>query len=105
MQFDAQLFDILTFQIFKLKSMRYKQPIWEIIKEKAPASMAIQIPAFLIADQTAIKYGLGMVRPGARGLKRWNKAIRMPWMMKAAIAVGIAHNAICNGSSTMPYSA
>ena len=47
--FDSQLFDILGFRIFKLKSMRYKQPIWEIIKEKAPASMAIQIPAFLIA--------------------------------------------------------
>jgi len=30
------------------------------------------IPAFLIADQAAInKYGLGMVRPGARGLKRY----------------------------------
>lgn len=30
------------------------------------------IPAFLIADSTAMrKYGLGMVRPGARGLKRY----------------------------------
>lgn len=30
------------------------------------------IPAFLIADRTAMqKYGLGMVRPGARGLKRY----------------------------------
>jgi succinate dehydrogenase/fumarate reductase flavoprotein subunit len=30
------------------------------------------IPAFLIADHSAVrKYGLGMVRPGARGLKRY----------------------------------
>jgi hypothetical protein len=40
--FDSQFFDILTFRIFKRNSMRYKQPIWNIIKEKAPASMAIR---------------------------------------------------------------
>lgn len=47
--FDSQLFDILTFKIYSLKSMRYRRTIWDIIKEKGPASMAIQVPAFIIA--------------------------------------------------------
>jgi peptide/nickel transport system permease protein len=63
--FDAQLFDILTFQIFKLKSMRYKQPIWEVIKEKAPASMKIQIPAFIIA--LGLQLSLALYAASKRG--------------------------------------
>lgn len=63
--FDSQLFDILTFRIFKLNSMRYRQPIWEIIKEKAPASMAIQIPAFLIA--LGIQLSLALYAASKRG--------------------------------------
>jgi peptide/nickel transport system permease protein len=63
--FDSQLFDILTFRIFQLKSMRYKQPIWEIIKEKAPASMAIQIPAFLIA--LGVQLSLALYAASKRG--------------------------------------
>ena len=65
--FDSQLFDILTFQIFKLKSMRYKQPIWDVIKEKAPASMRIQIPAFLIA--LGLQLSLALYAASKRG--RW----------------------------------
>jgi peptide/nickel transport system permease protein len=63
--FDSQLFDILTFRIFALKSMRYKQPIWDIIKEKAPASMAIQVPAFLIA--LGLQLSLALYAASKRG--------------------------------------
>jgi peptide/nickel transport system permease protein len=64
--FDSQLFDILTFKIYKLNSMRYRQPIWEIIKEKAPASMAIQVPAFLIA--LGLQLSLALYAASKRGL-------------------------------------
>ena len=63
--FDSQLFDILTFKIYRLNSMRYKQPIWEIIKEKAPASMAIQIPAFAIA--LGLQLSLALYAAARRG--------------------------------------
>ena len=65
--FDSQLFDILTFRIFQLKSMRYKQPIWDVIKEKAPASMKIQIPAFIIA--LGLQLTLSLYAANKRG--RW----------------------------------
>jgi peptide/nickel transport system permease protein len=65
--FDSQLFDILTFQIYQLKSMRYQRPIWDIIKEKAPASMAIQVPAFIIA--LGIQLSLSLYAANKRG--RW----------------------------------
>src|SRR6185437_1618209 len=40
--FDTQFFDILTFHFGQ--SMRWEEPLWDIVKRKAPASMAIQIP-------------------------------------------------------------
>lgn len=63
--FDSQLFDILTFRIFALKSMRYQQPIWDIIKEKAPASLAIQLPAFVIA--LGLQLSLSLYAASKRG--------------------------------------
>ena len=65
--FDSQLFDILTFRIYELNSMRYQRPIWDIIKEKAPASLAIQLPAFLIA--LGLQLGLSLYAASKRG--RW----------------------------------
>jgi peptide/nickel transport system permease protein len=44
--FNTQFIDILTFH-FGL-SMRYEEPLWTLIKRKAPASMMIQVPAFFI---------------------------------------------------------
>lgn len=44
--FDSQFFDLALFRF--PPSMRYERPVWEIIKEKAPVSLAIQLPAFLI---------------------------------------------------------
>ena len=52
--FDSQLFDILTFKIYQLKSMRYQRPIWDIIKEKAPASLAIQATARATASGSTV---------------------------------------------------
>lgn len=63
--FDSQLFDILTFKIYKLKSMRYQRPIWDIIKEKAPASLAIQAPAFVIA--LGLQLSLSLYAASKRG--------------------------------------
>jgi peptide/nickel transport system permease protein len=44
--FNSQLFDVLFFRF--PKSMRYDEPLWDIVKRKAPASLAVQLPAFLI---------------------------------------------------------
>src|SRR5688572_23698170 len=44
--FDSQFFDILTFQF--PQSMRWEASLWELIKRKAPASMMVQVPAFII---------------------------------------------------------
>jgi peptide/nickel transport system permease protein len=65
--FDSQFFDIVTFKIYALKSLRYQQPIWDVIKEKAPASMKIQVPAFLIA--LGLQLSLALYAANKRG--RW----------------------------------
>src|SRR3954469_4663274 len=44
--FDSQFFDLLFFRF--PQSMRYEESVWELLKHKAPVSLAIQIPAFLI---------------------------------------------------------
>ncbi len=44
--FDSQFFNILTFHFGE--SMRWEEPLWTLIKRKAPASMMIQVPAFII---------------------------------------------------------
>src|SRR5437763_1232280 len=42
----AQFFDLLFFRF--PQSMRYEDSVWHLLKTKAPVSLAIQIPAFLI---------------------------------------------------------
>jgi len=44
--FDSQFFDVMLFRF--PESMRWEAPLWELIKRKAPASMMIQVPAFII---------------------------------------------------------
>src|SRR3954466_13540157 len=44
--FNTQFFDVLLFRF--PESMRWEEPLWTLIKRKAPASMTIQIPAFII---------------------------------------------------------
>jgi peptide/nickel transport system permease protein len=44
--FDSQFFDVLFFRF--QPSMRWEASLWELIKRKAPASMMVQIPAFVI---------------------------------------------------------
>ena len=44
--FDSQFFDVILFRF--PESMRWEAPLWELIKRKAPASMMIQVPAFII---------------------------------------------------------
>jgi peptide/nickel transport system permease protein len=44
--FNSQFFDILLFKF--PQSMRFEDSVWTLIKRKAPASMMIQIPAFII---------------------------------------------------------
>jgi len=42
----VQFFDLLFFRF--PQSMRYEDSVWHLLKTKAPVSLAIQIPAFLI---------------------------------------------------------
>src|SRR3954454_19405199 len=42
-----QQFKDLAFFHFP-QSMRYEKPVWSVIAEKAPVSLAIQLPAFFI---------------------------------------------------------
>src|SRR6185503_8296554 len=44
--FDTQFFDLLFFRF--PQSMRYEDSVWHLLKTKAPVSLAIQIPAFLV---------------------------------------------------------
>lgn len=43
---DSQFFDILFFRF--PPSMRWDESLWTLVKRKAPASMLIQVPAFII---------------------------------------------------------
>jgi peptide/nickel transport system permease protein len=43
---DTQFFDILLFRF--PPSMRWDESLWTLVKRKAPASMLIQVPAFII---------------------------------------------------------
>ena len=63
--FDSQFFDVLLFRF--PNSMRYDEPLWDIVKRKAPASMAIQIPAFIIV--LGIQLSLALFTAVKRG--RW----------------------------------
>ena len=44
--FDSQFFNTLRFRF--APSMRWEASLWELIKRKAPASMMVQVPAFII---------------------------------------------------------
>jgi peptide/nickel transport system permease protein len=61
--FDTQFFDVLLFRF--PDSMRYEESIWGIIKKKGPVSLAIQVPAFLIA--TAVELSLALWAASRRG--------------------------------------
>ncbi len=61
--FNTQLFDVLLFRF--PKSMRYEEPLWSIIARKAPASMMIQAPAFVII--IGLELTLALVAAAQRG--------------------------------------
>ena len=44
--FDTQVFDVLLFRF--PNSMRYEESFWSIVSRKAPVSLLVQVPAFLI---------------------------------------------------------
>ena len=44
--FNSQFFDVMLFRF--PESMRWEMPLWELIKRKAPASMTVQVPAFIV---------------------------------------------------------
>lgn len=45
--FNSQFFDLALFRF--PQSMRFERPVWPIIAERAPVSLAIQLPAFVIS--------------------------------------------------------
>lgn len=61
--FNTQIFDVLLFRF--ANSMRYEEPLWSIIKRKAPASMTIQIPAFIIV--LGLELALALFSASRRG--------------------------------------
>jgi peptide/nickel transport system permease protein len=63
--FNTQLFDILLFRF--PKSMRYEESIWGIIAHKGPASLTVQVPAFLI--MTGLELSFALLAAWRRG--RW----------------------------------
>jgi peptide/nickel transport system permease protein len=63
--FDSQFFDIIFFRF--PESMRWEAPLWELVKRKAPASMMIQIPAFII--ELGLQLALALYVAFQRG--RW----------------------------------
>lgn len=60
---DSQFFDLALFRF--PPSMRYERPVLEIIREKAPVSLAIQLPAFLIT--LGFQLGLALWVAARRG--------------------------------------
>ena len=60
---DAQFFDVLFFR-FK-KSVRYEESLWTLIARKAPASMAVQVPAFIIV--IGLELALALTAAARRG--------------------------------------
>jgi peptide/nickel transport system permease protein len=63
--FDTQFFDLALFRF--PQSMRQERPVMTVIREKAPVSLAIQVPALLIA--LGLELGLGVLIASRRGSK------------------------------------
>jgi peptide/nickel transport system permease protein len=61
--FDSQFMDILLFRF--PESMRYEESVWSIFWRKAPVSLAIQLPTFII--ELGIQLGLAMFCASVRG--------------------------------------
>jgi peptide/nickel transport system permease protein len=63
--FDSQFFDVLLFRF--PESMKYQDSVWTLFARKAPVSLAIQFPVFLI--ELAIQLVLALFVASRRG--RW----------------------------------
>ena len=61
----AQFTDLATFHF--PQSMRYERPVWSVIIERAPVSLAIQIPAFFIS--IGLQLGIALLAASRRGTK------------------------------------
>lgn len=58
-----QLVNILKFHF--ADSVRYREPVWELFKRKAPISVAIQLPAFLI--ELGLQLSIALIVASKRG--------------------------------------
>ncbi|HTW94607.1 MAG TPA: ABC transporter permease [Tepidisphaeraceae bacterium] len=63
--FDSQFMDILLFRFSD--SMEYQESVWSLFARKAPVSLAIQLPAFII--ELGLQLGLAMICASLRN--RW----------------------------------
>ena len=61
--FNTQFFDVLFFRF--QKSVRYEESLWTLIKRKAPASMTVQVPAFMI--MIGLELALALTAASRRG--------------------------------------
>jgi peptide/nickel transport system permease protein len=61
--FDTQFFDVLLCRF--PESMQYEESVWELFKRKAPVSLAIQLPVFIIS--LGLTLVLSLVAAATRG--------------------------------------
>ena len=61
--FNSQFFDVLFFRF--QKSVRYEESLWTLIARKAPASMMVQVPAFII--MIGLELALALTAASRRG--------------------------------------
>ncbi len=66
MFFDSQFFDLLLFRF--QKSMRTQQTVWSLIATKGPISLAVQLPAFLIAIGLQLVIALYVAASRGKGI-------------------------------------
>ena len=60
---DTQFFDVLTFRF--PESLQYEESVWSLFARKAPVSLAIQLPAFVIS--LGLTLALSLVAAAFRG--------------------------------------
>jgi peptide/nickel transport system permease protein len=64
----SKLEQFIDLALFRFpQSMRYERPVWSIIVEKAPISLAIQLPAFFIS--VGLQLGIALLVASRRGSK------------------------------------
>jgi peptide/nickel transport system permease protein len=82
--FDSQFMDVLTFRF--PESMRYEESVWTIFWRKAPISLSIQLPIFIIT--LGIQLVLALICASFRGRA-------MDWTLTFLAVLGMSIPGLC----------